>query len=527
MADQREFLRIAYAMLALFLMAVTAVHVLLLTAPVYVELSYACLAGIALTAFSLLGSARIHTYFPRLRWIFAALLILGAGLILLFPTTNIALKLVTVVVVLMWATFCAGILFRQLVLTLGIALLTLLLAVGFFKYDLFANDATTVAAVLLSGLFASLLSYLFEQRARVQFYRQQRLRSSVRKGRQLATVNIDHGLQVVKEVAIDLASVKRPDAVYETLLKHLKRICRYDLVAMGRVKNDRVVPVLMRLGNSDYSNEDTTKVLWHNHLTDKLQKHRIPLTGLAEMGLLPSEVIDGEISFGYRLDIPFFVHGKLDGVVSFLRHAPEFGETEAALAASVVFHGLYAHRNNRQRGSRKHLLEATGRFESTIGASEIKLLSVDAFMRKATLAFQQAQERDRPVSLLLIELDNQKQVAKRFGVQAYKHTFDQVTQLLIEKMSIGGIVGRYGKKSIAVQLPVALPEAKMLAEKLRIAIKRHPIRIENTTVNVTISVGVSARDDGVASDFVSLLRDADMGLFLARKSQGNTVRARH
>jgi diguanylate cyclase (GGDEF)-like protein len=87
------------------------------------------------------------------------------------------------------------------------------------------------------------------------------------------------------------------------------------------------------------------------------------------------------------------------------------------------------------------------------------------------------------------------------------------------------LIGRFGGEEFVVLLPgVDLERAERLAERLRNKVAEAPIRTEERTVAVTISLGVASRREGTGG-LTELLREADEALYAAKRAGRNRVEA--
>ncbi|MBN1378973.1 MAG: diguanylate cyclase [Gammaproteobacteria bacterium] len=522
---QLDRLQVGFGFLVLFFMAVAAAQLAFFNASLFANLSYAGLGVLALIGFSLLHPRHVIRRPPWLRWILAIGISLGAVAATYIPSISVALQLTAAAVTLMWLSLFSGLSFRQVgILLLGV-LLPAITLLAVMTWPLTATRLAMLTALGLATIFACLSSYLSERSARIDY--QQLLQSAGSGHRASTAIKQDQGLKILKELTIELSGLRDSDAANSKLLSIIKRLIYFDLAAIGRLQNERMLPVLVRSNSSEAGCEDTIQLLWHSSLIKQLEKQKTPLSGSADMGLLRSVVENGEISFGYRLDIPFFSQRKLDGVVTLLRSTPNFSDSESALAASMVFHGLFARRSARLYQQLEQI-QARPAKPTIVSANTIgkQILSVDEFLERATSAFQQAESDGKPVSLILIEMDRHEYYLKRFGQQGVARIFEAMSSTLSENLPVAGLLGRYGSGSFALQLPASLDQARQLADKLRQAIGKHHLTIGKERVSLTVSVGVSARDES-SPDFLSLLRGADIGLYLARGEKSSSARFDH
>jgi two-component system, cell cycle response regulator len=142
----------------------------------------------------------------------------------------------------------------------------------------------------------------------------------------------------------------------------------------------------------------------------------------------------------------------------------------------------------------------------------------------ATL-IEQAILREKPLTVLVLDIDYFKSVNDTYGHQAGDEVLREFAQRL--KKSIRGIdlACRYGGEEFVVVMPETdMAVATMVAERLRRRIASEPFAIEEGagSVEITISVGLAARSSA-ADSAASVLKRADQALYRAKRDGRNRV----
>jgi diguanylate cyclase (GGDEF)-like protein len=129
------------------------------------------------------------------------------------------------------------------------------------------------------------------------------------------------------------------------------------------------------------------------------------------------------------------------------------------------------------------------------------------------------------LSLLMIDLDNFKDLNDRYGHTAGDHLLKYFSQLIIETIRPSDIAARYGGEEFLIILPETTgEEAQALAERLQKRISLYPFRIDSRKEDIqfTISIGVSSFPEyGQSGD--ELITLADMALYQAKKEGKDKV----
>ena len=139
--------------------------------------------------------------------------------------------------------------------------------------------------------------------------------------------------------------------------------------------------------------------------------------------------------------------------------------------------------------------------------------------------FRRAQRYQRPLTLLMLDLDRFKAFNDRYGHLAGDHALRETADVLRQNARSVDILARYGGEEFAVILPETdLSRAAAHAERIRSAVASHVFRSHETGLEhqVTISIGVAAL--APTSDKVEdLVHDADQALYRAKAAGRNQI----
>jgi len=133
-------------------------------------------------------------------------------------------------------------------------------------------------------------------------------------------------------------------------------------------------------------------------------------------------------------------------------------------------------------------------------------------------------EDEKPVSLIMIDVDNFKQFNDMFGHIAGDRALSAVSRILRTQFRPRDLLVRYGGDEFAVLLPdVAAERAVEIAERVRAAVSGETGDGSDSLIQipVRISMGVAEREPQGTLD--SLIRAADKALYRAKHAGRNTV----
>ncbi len=151
------------------------------------------------------------------------------------------------------------------------------------------------------------------------------------------------------------------------------------------------------------------------------------------------------------------------------------------------------------------------------------------------VAIQEALERDlsrasrdgSSVGVVMADIDHFKAFNDTHGHLVGDEVLREVSRRMRRTVRRYDSVGRYGGEEFLVIFPGCdRALTRMLAERLRRAIADAPVQLEGAPwqVPVTISLGVSADEDGARMDAVGHIRQADQGLYAAKAAGRDQVR---
>jgi diguanylate cyclase (GGDEF)-like protein len=214
--------------------------------------------------------------------------------------------------------------------------------------------------------------------------------------------------------------------------------------------------------------------------------------------------------------------GRVTGIVSVGRHDKPFSDSEQDLfhylagQAAVSVENVGLHETVERQAVTDELtgLSNRRRFQETL-AGEVA----------------RSQRFDQGLGLVMLDLDNFKQVNDTYGHQQGDVVLRDVARVLRESSRAIDLPARYGGEELAVVLPgTDLEGAYDLAERVREGIEalEFPLEDENgerRVIKITASLGAAALGDGT-DDMRELVAAADAALYRAKRAGKNqTVRA--
>lgn len=128
-----------------------------------------------------------------------------------------------------------------------------------------------------------------------------------------------------------------------------------------------------------------------------------------------------------------------------------------------------------------------------------------------------------PFSILIVDADDFKTINDRFGHDAGDSALRMIASRLREGLRTLDTVGRYGGEEFLVILPETdFQGALTTAHKVLFGISVTPLRMQETDVRLTASIGLASADKSDAS-FDALLKRADLAMYQAKAEGKNRV----
>jgi two-component system, cell cycle response regulator len=135
---------------------------------------------------------------------------------------------------------------------------------------------------------------------------------------------------------------------------------------------------------------------------------------------------------------------------------------------------------------------------------------------------EQFRKIDKPIGLMILDLDHFKKVNDTYGHDVGDEVLRQIARCLQEFTRYHDVVARLGGEEFAVVAPNMSRESLFkLAERIRYAISSLNIKSGNVTLRVTMSIGLTIWDQKETAE--QLYKRADMQLYQAKRSGRNRV----
>ncbi|MGI5849879.1 MAG: GGDEF domain-containing protein [Christensenellales bacterium] len=124
-----------------------------------------------------------------------------------------------------------------------------------------------------------------------------------------------------------------------------------------------------------------------------------------------------------------------------------------------------------------------------------------------------------PLSLVLVDVDNMKQINDQYGHLAGDVILYEMAQIMYTQLRKNDVCARWGGDEFILLLPYTnLDEAKSLTERIREAISKYKF---NINIDTTCSFGIVSMKEGL--NLGQLIKQADALMYMAKKSGKDNI----
>jgi len=138
---------------------------------------------------------------------------------------------------------------------------------------------------------------------------------------------------------------------------------------------------------------------------------------------------------------------------------------------------------------------------------------------------ERARRYKRPLSLMMLDIDNFKNCNDAYGHLAGDMALKQIAYLIKKNTRGCDFVARYGGEEFTVLLPeTSIEETQVVADRIRDSIETAVLKTDNgqTIRNLTITIGISSFPDK-SFDQKELVHTADLALYQGKVAGKNRV----
>lgn len=145
-----------------------------------------------------------------------------------------------------------------------------------------------------------------------------------------------------------------------------------------------------------------------------------------------------------------------------------------------------------------------------------------SFLALLDKALSQAHRKNRPLSVLLVDLDHFKSINDTWGHKGGDDALRHFVGVTASGLRNGDLIGRLGGEEFAILLADSeLPDAAAIAGRLRALVADSPLPMPQGTIQLTVSIGVALAGECETPE--AFLHRADKAMYLAKERGRNRI----
>lgn len=272
--------------------------------------------------------------------------------------------------------------------------------------------------------------------------------------------------------------------------------------------------MIMVAGNENIRNFLFTGDLDDKHISDVFREDMTEL--LIETSIA---VIEYEKPIKYEYSLNIKDHDEVDGEIE-VENIVWF-ELEVSPLDSAIL-GLPGVICSVRNTTDQKMADLNLKEKETVDALT-KLFNRRQMMAELTHSFKCFRRYSAPVTLLLLDIDEFKNINEKYGHETGDKVLIKLSEFLLEQLRDLDIVGRVGGEEFLILMPEStLDQINPVAERLLAGIRNLEINVDGQDISFTASGGLSELKESDQS-FDESLKRADMALYWSKIHGRNKV----
>ena len=435
-----------------------------------------------------------------------------------------------------------------------------------------------LVSVLLAAavMLAAYLGYLAERARRMLFLQIE------------ANNSMDSRQELWSFTLIDLDMALSGILVFKEMIallkKYLEPVIEFESYVLTSLEGQGLKPVADQIEGKLFEADDAT--LWSEELLGKLTQTRQAAVSTEHETVTGFLGKKKQRITSYRLDIPVFNDSSLLGIISLRRASEPFDRLDMIASASIAAQAMLIFKRSTRAQTApvtktvsdsvirpkvsdsvirpKSIADTTATTTTPISTSDeidmemtdhsfadsaqnmvpqdvITQFKLEQASAKKTITLMSRENADKiavdryrtaavegePLSVMIVEVDGLSKLREQDGDEVAYKVFAAIVKYIFSKVDKEKeILGRYGQNGLSILMPqVDMNAAERFAEMTRQFVANARYKTAYGEKTATLSIGVAALTDDTG-DYGSMVKRADMALFVAKKNGRNCVKVR-
>ena len=452
------------------------------------------------------------------------------------------------------------------------AVLSIVFVLAMYITEVSAFWIPLVSVMLVAAVFlGAYIGYLAERGRRMLFLETETNKSMTNRHELWAFTLID--------LDMALSGILDFKELIALLKKHLEPVIEFDSYILTSLEGQGPKPMADKMEGELFESDE--KTLWSEDLLGKLTQTRQATVSSEHETVKGFMGMEKQQFSSYRLDVPVFNDSKLLGVISLRRDSAPFDDLDMIASVSIAAQAMLIFKRSTRSSamvvdqtvpdpivrpepvirpkptddttpaspmsvSENKDMEMTdhtfAESDQTLVPQEVlEKFKQDEASAKKTITLMSRENADKiavdryrtaavegePLSVLIIEVDGLSKLRENDGDQVAYKVFAAIVKYIFSKVDKSkDILGRYGQNGLSVLMPrIDMNAAEKFAETVRQFVATARYKTAYGEKSATLSIGVAAITDDTG-DYGSMVKRADMALFVAKKNGRNCVKVR-
>ncbi len=321
-------------------------------------------------------------------------------------------------------------------------------------------------------------------------------------------------LELLRQAMTEFTSTHNLELILEKIFTYLKQLLDFDTALIFIEENEWMV-LSAANGGEQYHALVGTAIPLDNPQSQLLSARQSPVYLSDAQNFKPFLQLEQLNPGRAWLGAPLSAHGQMIGYLSIYSNQPnQFNQDEAEFVQVLTNEAAIAIENARL---------FTKIQQMAIYDDLTKIHNRRYFLEIAEIEFQHARRYNKPLTMLMVDIDHFKEVNDRYGHQAGDHVLANLAHKFRSSLRTSDLLGRYGGEEFIILLPETKPpEAIEAAERLRTIAEEIITHFAGQEICITVSIG-AAELIPVIQNMDDLLRKADLALYMAKQTGRNKV----